>query len=52
MDCEVTEEITEPYLGPSNTSVMEIFCENNQQLLVVYYFSKEALSYIGQSIEG
>ena len=34
----------EAYLERSRTSMMELFCENSQQLKVVNYFGKKAPS--------
>ena len=37
-------QVSEVYLEPSQTSTMELFCENSWRLLAVNYFQKKAPS--------
>ena len=39
---------TEAYLEPCQTYIMELFCKNSYQFLVVNYFCKKALIYVRQ----
>ena len=38
-----SQKITEVYLGSSEISIMELFCENSQRLKAANYFHKKNL---------
>ena len=42
----IFRSVTELYLGPFQTSMMELLCENGQRIKVLNYFSKKARSWM------